>query len=1595
MKRAVLLSGCLVALTTSCGRRATSPGPVDVVHDPEMAPEWAVRYGREFWRIPGTTGAEIDVGRVIDRVSHAIERDDRGVPRVASRRYDASFDGTGVRFSPRAEAAAPATVLRTASVHRGGTRLDDRGGVPWSITGNTAQARLRADGALVAHHEARGGGVEIAWVLDRAPEGDGPVTIELALSGLRWERHSAGGHHFVDASGAPFVRVSDAIAIDAAGARWPLTSTPAGTGLRIEVPDAVIDAAVYPLAIDPVVSPDIVVGDLHYVPDDATQSSTEIAFGAGVWLVAWRDQTFENSTNYDLTATRVGTDGIALDPQGLDIASQVNSQTVGGIAFDGTNFLVVWDDNRVSTNVDVYGRRVRASDGALLDATDGVLLVGESGTQAGSRAAFDGTNFVVVWHDMRDGGFDVYAARVDPADLSVADGAGVPVAADPAYQESSPDIAFDGANYLVVWDDHRNAATLETDVFGARLQPDMVVLDTAGFAVSSETGDQSFPALLFDGTNHFAVWEDQRNGSTNRDVFGARIEPDGSVVDTNGLGIATATRNQRFPKTAFDGTNYGVVYQHDGSFEDEIQMVRVDAATGAIVDATPATLAAATTSLQTPAVSSDGATWLVAWSEFRDPSELDVVATRLSLATLSALEAPSILSTQPGAEAAPAVASDGTSHLIVFEHLDGNQTDIYGARVRASDGVVLDLTPILVSTEEDSQAAPAIAFDGTRYFVVWEDDRIPGSDVFGVPVERDGTVGTEVEVNAEAGGQTDPAVAVSGTTLLIAWTDNRNGNSDVYAARVRTTDHAVLDATALPIAAPGTVTAQFRADVAGDGSGFLVVWDDRRNDAQGDIWGARVDAGGGIVTPDIVVGGGAWQQVEPAVAFDGTSYLVVWRDQQGATTDIWGNRVRASDGAVLDGASGVGLFEDGTSQLEIDVAFAETGYLLAWRNDAVHGARLRASDLTLLDPSGFEISATSRVERAPAVSWGGGRFLVAYDSFDSADQSAYVRARLIPESEPDALDDAAATDEDVALSVPAPGVLSNDTDPTDDPLTAILLTDPASGSVTLGADGAYLYTPDPDFNGVDSFTYAASDGIAQSLPATVTLTVGSVNDAPSAAADAVAVDEDGTLAVDAPGVLTNDGDVDGDALRALLDASSANGTLTLATDGSFVYTPDPDFAGGDAFSYHANDGIADSAVTSVAITVSPVNDAPVISAPASVTVDEDATLSLVDADLVSVSDADAAGADVAVSLAVGLGTLSLADTTGLTFSAGDGADDMVLAFTGTLSAVNAALGSLSYAPPQDEDGDDSLAVGVDDQGNTGASGALTDAATIPIAIAPANDAPANTVPGAQSVEEDTDLVLSASVADVEPGELEVTLSSQQGALTLATAGGLTFTSGDGIADTTVVFRGTASAINAALDGLRYRASADYHGADTVSLSTDDLGNGGGTALVDEDSFAVTVSPVNDAPSAPVALSPAGGEVIDERSPVLTVTNGTDVDDASLTYDFEVRAGATVVASVSGVPGGASSTSWTVDPPLERGEAYTWTATAVDAAGASATSGEAAFEVEPGRKKASSCACDLSGDTSSPGAAPFATLVAVAGMFLSRRRRAAWAMRLRA
>ena len=211
---------------------------------------------------------------------------------------------------------------------------------------------------------------------------------------------------------------------------------------------------------------------------------------------------------------------------------------------------------------------------------------------------------------------------------------------------------------------------------------------------------------------------------------------------------------------------------------------------------------------------------------------------------------------------------------------------------------------------------------------------------------------------------------------------------------------------------------------------------------------------------------------------------------------------------------------------------------------------------------------------------------------------------------------------------------------------------------------------------------------------------------------------------------------------------------------------------------------------------------------------------------------------------------------GTTSGNGDSTTPMVITFNANASvaAVQALARNITYQNTSDNPGTSTRVFGITISDGDGGTSTPT---VVNISMTAVNDAPVNSTPGAQSVNEDATLIFSSgntnlvSISDLDANSslMQITLTSTNGAMTLSTTSGLSFSTGDGTADATMTFSGTVTNINAALSGMSFTATANYSGAASIQIVTNDQGNSGtGGALSDTDTISILVNSANDAPT---------------------------------------------------------------------------------------------------------------------------------------------------
>jgi gliding motility-associated-like protein len=384
------------------------------------------------------------------------------------------------------------------------------------------------------------------------------------------------------------------------------------------------------------------------------------------------------------------------------------------------------------------------------------------------------------------------------------------------------------------------------------------------------------------------------------------------------------------------------------------------------------------------------------------------------------------------------------------------------------------------------------------------------------------------------------------------------------------------------------------------------------------------------------------------------------------------------------------------------------------------------------------------------------------------------------------------TAEDVAVPVNLTG---SDVDA--NPLTYAIVAAPLHG-VLSGTGSALTYTPAANYNGPDNFTFRVNDGIVNSNVATVSITITSVNDAPTASAQSVTTNEDVPKAITLSG-----NDIEGSALTYTVVAPPAHGTLT-GTAPSLTYTPALNYNGPDNFTFKVNDGSVDSNIATVTITVVPVNDRPVATG-------QSVNYLYNTPKAVALTGSDVEGDPLTYIIVTGPAH-------------------------GTLSGSGA---NITYTPTSGYTGSDSFTFKVND----GTSD--SNIATVSLFLDPASNLPPVANSQTRTVVEDTPspITLTGSDANADPLIFIITGAPTHGTLSGAGA------------------------------NITYTPTLNFNGSDSFTFKVNDGSFDSNIATI-----TITVTAVNDRP---VAVGQSVNYLFDTPKPV-TLT-GTDVEGDPLTY----------------------------------------------------------------------------------------------------------------
>jgi hypothetical protein len=655
-------------------------------------------------------------------------------------------------------------------------------------------------------------------------------------------------------------------------------------------------------------------------------------------------------------------------------------QETAQISRGGDAYLVVWADNRSSlegvgsggpytgrglgTMTDIYAARVDLS-GAVVDAVPRVVSEAVF-NQTVPRVGWNGQNWLVAWMTERETDryfFDVLAVRVAP-DGTVLDPSPILLHAGPTTLDEYPPFAVgsDGTNWVVLWrglDELEGIFTIE----GARVAPDGTVLDPGGRTLRRDVWNSAPTSadIAFAGDEYLMTWLELDSLSADWVVRGQRLEPDldpiGSVFKINRY----VPSSPRAPAVASNGTDFLVAWSEERYYGfSQVFASRVSHA-GSVLD--PAGIEVtpfAGYTLFRPDVVWDGARYVVAYNIFLpDAADEDVYLTRITTGGTVLDPSGRPVSTDPGGQNEPSIgaAPGGGVQAVWTDDFQGG--DIATARVEAGGTAG---AKSVVSLGAPRQSFPEIAPGGTGSLLVFRSEISGESRILAERLDEAGSFLDPEPVRLAAGpALANPSAAWNGTHYLIVWEATLEGRGQIYGRRMLP-DGTIVDPAPIPIMAGIT------PDVAALGSTFLVVGTDAPDDPHlRSTFGIRVASDGTVLAPRSKIGTNF--DVRPAVAPFGARWLVVWEQ------NVTHNNPRSSIvGAFVDPdgvPNGVFGISDGGFDDAPDLATAAETALVVWSEHDIFGRRIQ-QDGTLLDTAkGILVTGAPEDQLIPAVAWDG------------------------------------------------------------------------------------------------------------------------------------------------------------------------------------------------------------------------------------------------------------------------------------------------------------------------------------------------------------------------------------------------------------------------------------------------------------------------------------------------------------------------------------------------------------------------------------------------------------------------------------------------
>ncbi len=517
----------------------------------------------------------------------------------------------------------------------------------------------------------------------------------------------------------------------------------------------------------------------------------------------------------------------------------------------------------------------------------------------------------------------------------------------------NPSLEFCSGIYLLTWNFKNINGDSTQDIFGIRIDPDCSVLDTNPLLISSANGNQNNSAISSDDSEFLVAWMDFRwNPDGNEPtVYFTKVDTSGNVLDPSGSPVVMSTQ-QRNPSVCYGDGEFLVSFRDRRgnpfmyAYDDDIFVARIDDA--------------------------------------GNPLDPQGISTSLS--------------TQD--QRMPAVGFDGTNHLIVWEDQRNDDTDLYGAIIDSTGNFISPPGVFVVSEEVEDQLCPVVDFVDPYYLVAWIDFRDSDFEhgYYGTRITKDGVVlePNGIDFNVYSDQSAIPHISISNDSTNFAIACARYYTWQVIQGIVFRMDTSgiILDSNVIEI------DTCFYPEISFDGNNWMIAYLGWTG-----VKSIRMSTSGNLIPPSIQVSDSSFSSWHDpiAITYNGVNYLVTWagpemQDWQNKA-DIYGSRV-SPNGYDIDTVD-ILISSAPNNQIEPKSACVGGYYFVSWidsRNNSdtlsdytkqIYGTYVSPTGMVIY-PNGIPFTTPYSENKSPSVIQSiGNKYLLCYSGFTEFPYGSY------------------------------------------------------------------------------------------------------------------------------------------------------------------------------------------------------------------------------------------------------------------------------------------------------------------------------------------------------------------------------------------------------------------------------------------------------------------------------------------------------------------------------------------------------------------------------------------------------------------------------